>query len=289
LKIRIAKNERLLISGLSLLLLSISITGWWFVGDAALILLILMPGYLALMLLATFQASHRISAEYRRQLRKQESQLIQDFRQIEALFSLFFTLKPTSPLPESRGWAASPDLLRKITEVVLTEKPDLVVEASSGVSTLVIAYCLKRLGKGKVFSLEHDAQYAAVTQKMLELHGLGHIATVIHAPLRQVVINNKEWLWYDLDLLNIDQPIDLLVIDGPPGHIQELSRYPALPLLYRMLNVRSTIIMDDCNRKDEQEVIALWKKDFNQLTAEFINLEKGAYLFHKDDQASHRG
>ena len=75
-----------------------------------------------------------------------------------------------------------------------------------------------------------------------------------------------------------DQPIDLLVVDGPPGNIQSLSRYPALPLLYRHLSDRSIVILDDGHRDDEKKIVALWEKEFSNLSPEFLDLEKGAYI-----------
>jgi hypothetical protein len=73
-----------------------------------------------------------------------------------------------------------------------------------------------------------------------------------------------------------------LVVDGPPGNIQRLSRYPALPLLYGHLNDRSTIIVDDGRREDEREIVARWEKEFTHISATFLGLEKGAYIVHKN-------
>jgi hypothetical protein len=84
--------------------------------------------------------------------------------------------------------------------------------------------------------------------------------------------------------LKIDQPIDLLVVDGPPGNIQKQSRYPALPLFYRQLSDRSTIILDDGLREDEQRIVARWEREFDNLSIQFLSLEKGAYVIHKGSQ-----
>src|SRR5262249_34784759 len=149
-----------------------------------------------------------------------------DYRQLEAFVSLLFTLQPSRPLPQTRGWAASPDLLTTITEVIFREKPGLVLEAGSGVSTLVIAYGLREVGAGKVVALEHDAHYAGRSQRLLAFHGLEDIATIVYAPLQGYEHQEQRWLWYDLAGVPLEQPIDLLVIDGPPGEVQPLARYP---------------------------------------------------------------
>lgn len=208
----------------------------------------------------------------------------QDYLQIESLLSLFFTLKPSLPLPNTRGWAICPDLLKKITEVILLEKPSLIVETGSGVSTLIIAYCLKQLGTGRLISLEHDQKYAAASQKLISFHGMDEIVTIIHAPLQELEIDEQKWLWYNTDFSIFNQPIDLLIIDGPPGTIQKLSRYPALPLLYGYLNERSVIILDDAHREDEKKIVALWEQEFSDISSEFLDTEKGGCIIHKSSK-----
>jgi Methyltransferase domain len=282
-KLRTTKKDGALILIASILLLVVAVTGWLLLCEATLIILPVLSG--VLILVVVLEMYRRLSAELSEKDQNQEYQRNQDYRQIESFLSLFFTLKPSLPLPDTRGWAASPDLLKKITEVILIEKPSLVIEASSGVSTLVIAYCLKKLGKGKVVSLEHDVKYAAISQSLISFHGLEDIATIVYAPLKGFESNDQRWLWYNTDRLKIDQPIDLLVVDGPPGNMQKLSRYPALPLLYRHLNNKSTIILDDGHREDEKKIVALWEKEFSHISSEFLDMERGAYLIHKNDQA----
>ncbi|NJK55994.1 MAG: class I SAM-dependent methyltransferase [Pleurocapsa sp. SU_5_0] len=198
--------------------------------------------------------------------------------QIESLFSIFSTLKPQLPLPTTRGWAASPDLLKEIISLIHRQKPQLVVEASSGVSTLIIAYCLQRLGTGKLISLEHESKFAQATQSHLSLHGLDDVATVIYAPLVEVEINGAKWLWYDLTKVKIPEAIDLLIVDGPPGTTQKLARYPAVPMLHEKLSKDAMVMLDDGARADERRIVEQWMAEFKMSHSEYLPLEKGAYL-----------
>jgi len=200
------------------------------------------------------------------------------FIQTESLFSLFSTVKPKLPLPATRGWATSPDILNLICTMVLTKKPRYVFEAGSGVSTIVIAYCLKHLGKGKIISLDHLSDYADATREMISLHDLTEFAEIYHAPIKNVQINNEAWLWYDLDCLNIQDTIDILIVDGPPAAIQPLARYPALPLLYNHLSEDVVIIMDDGIRQDEKDIAERYKNEFPSFTSQYKDLEKGAFI-----------
>ncbi|MFC1883151.1 class I SAM-dependent methyltransferase [Thermodesulfobacteriota bacterium] len=208
------------------------------------------------------------------------------YKQVESLFSIFYTLRPHLPFPDSRKWAASPDFLKKIIEIIIEVRPQNIVEVSSGVSTLVAAYSLKKIGKGKILSLEHDPIHVSANKRLLSTHGLQDVAEIVYAPLKKISIGEGVWLWYDLDCLDFEGDIDLLVIDGPPGNIQKMVRYPALPLLFGRLSEKGVILMDDGNREDEQEIVKLWKKEFGQLKYEYIATEKGAYLIRQESDSS---
>jgi hypothetical protein len=61
------------------------------------------------------------------------------YRQVQAFIGLKDLLNLTVPLPPLRMWAASPDFLLVIARHALTAKPRVVVECSSGSSTVVLA------------------------------------------------------------------------------------------------------------------------------------------------------
>lgn len=273
------KKNQVFLAGAAFLLLAADLWAWQRMGPLAQVVMVTVS--------ATFVFFGWVEA-YRRlraQITTGQCDLIlrmsNHYRQLEALISLYTVIKPDLPLPPARGWAASPDLLKRLTEILLQKQPKLVVEAGSGLSTLITAYCLKRNGKGKVISLEHNAPYAEATRRVIAFHGLQDIATVVHAPLTEVDIDHNKWLWYDLGKVSIDLPIDLLTIDGPPDTTQPLARYPALPLLFGHLDHNATILLDDGIREDERETVARWEKEFPEMTCEYLGLEKGAFILQR--------
>ena len=66
-----------------------------------------------------------------------KKEIKQTFRQLEALQNLNAVLPANDVLPATRGWAASPDLLAVLVDLVVAERPSLVVECGSGASTLL--------------------------------------------------------------------------------------------------------------------------------------------------------
>lgn len=206
--------------------------------------------------------------------------LFHHYQQVEALLGLYQNLSPTRALPPLRGWAASPDLLLVLNELVSQKGRTRVLECGSGASTLVLAYSLRARGVGRVVSLEHDAEYQAQTTELLRSHGLEDWAEVRHAPLVPTEIDGEEWLWYDLSVLP-EGPFDLLFVDGPPGTTQTRARFPALPVLEDRLTDDVTIVLDDAARRDERGVVQQWNREFSGFRRTMLPHEKGTCILER--------
>jgi predicted O-methyltransferase YrrM len=210
------------------------------------------------------------------------------FRQLQAYDSLMRIIDPPCPLPLLRGWAASPDLLLTLARHVTTKKPEAIIECSSGSSTVVMARCCQMNGHGHVYSLEHDAQFAALSRQWIADQGLESWATVIDAHLVQTAQNGQPW--YDLSTLTPpDGGFDMLVIDGPPASGSPLARYPALPMLDAWLREGACVYLDDANRKAEIEILAKWQQAFPHYRQTTLDLDKGGALLCKDRQRGQPG
>ena len=222
------------------------------------------------------QQNRREILQNRQQNRYQNRQ---QFEQVEDLLGLYFSLSEgLAPLPKTRGWAASPDFLRLVYERIQKEEPGLVVELGSGSSTVVGGYALQQNGAGRLSSLEHLEKYARQSREMVSFHGLDDYSQVLEAPLTDYTLNGGNWEWYSLKNFDPEESIDLVIVDGPPGHLQELSRYPALPLLSEWLSEETTFIVDDGDRKDEETMVQRWLEEKSGATSEYHDTEKGAYI-----------
>ncbi|SFU46387.1 class I SAM-dependent methyltransferase [Nitrosospira multiformis] len=203
------------------------------------------------------------------------------FLQIEALHGLYIDLGLQKSLPPTRGWAASPDFLQELVRHMLEEKPQVIVECSSGVSTVVLARCAQLNGTGKVYSLEHEPEFAQKTRMNLARLGLAEYATVIDAPLMSYTLNDEVWPWYDIQALPQGCKVDLLVIDGPPYFTRSLARYPAGPILFSSLAESAVIFLDDAARDDEKKILEIWGREFPELSQAASACEKGCVILKK--------
>lgn len=243
------------------------------------VLLIVLLAGVSLYTLHKVRLIHLMAHELKDQAQRQPAEL---YRQLEALHGLYHELGLEQSLPATRGWAASPDFLLELARQARAARPAVVVECSSGTSTLVLARCMQRNGHGKVYSLEHDPHYAEQTRRQLQRHGLAHWATVLHAPLRDYTLGGQQWPWYETGQLPEGLKIDLLVIDGPPMATRALARYPAGPLLFHRLTRGARVFLDDAARPDEQAILARWKTEFPQCAQRSLICEKGCTVLTRD-------
>lgn len=203
------------------------------------------------------------------------------YHQFQAYDSLMRLLQPVTPLPLLRGWAASPDLLLTLARYVLKNKPDAILECSSGSSTLVMARCCQINGCGHVYSLEHDARFAEQTREGLAEQGLEEWASVVHAPL--VSTGESGQPWYDLTGLSAPEGgFDMLIIDGPPATTAKHARYPALPQLDKLLKQGASVFLDDARRNEEKQILARWQQELPHYNQTWLPLEKGAAVLTKN-------
>tara|TARA_R110002126_G_scaffold36678_6_gene111229 strand:- start:1022 stop:1798 length:777 start_codon:yes stop_codon:yes gene_type:complete len=208
----------------------------------------------------------------------QDRDLVNHFQQSQLVRILEHELDLDRPLPALRGWAASPDFLLVITRHARDRRPKIVVECSSGVSTIVLARVAQLNGQGHVYSLEHDPVFGAQTRQELHARGLAEWATVIDAPLTEHRIDGDAWPWYSLENLPVDE-IDQIVIDGPPYSVGPLARYPAGPLLFGKVREDGAAFLDDADRVEETEISERWVRELSGWKMNTEYCEKGCRRF----------
>lgn len=211
-----------------------------------------------------------------------QTDLMQTYRQLEALQNLYAIGNVERPIPASRVWAASPDLLLFLVGLVERERPKLIVECGSGLSSLWFGVALRKFGiEGRVIALEHDEQFGEQTRGQVHRHGLADLVEVRSAELESYELGDTTFQWYARKAWDDLADIDVLFVDGPPTDTGEHARYPAYPLLGERMSESGVVVLDDMVRKDEQQVLARWLEEHPELTDERVRLEKHAALVRR--------
>ena len=237
------------------------------IDSVLLVLVLLSVVYCAKLLRALHQRVSKNNSQNQESIKELKEQIWHSYRQSEALQQLFALLKFSAPIPPTRSWAASPDLLLTIADLVRTRKPRLVVELGSGISTLIVA----KAGARKVISIDNSAEFAEKTREMLKAHKVRGVEVRV-APLKA----HKSGVdWYDTAKLKDLKRIDMLIIDGPPGSKNPDARKPALAELFSKLSPNAVIVIDDVKRIGERQLAEAFAKALPRHTLNILNHEKG--------------
>jgi predicted O-methyltransferase YrrM len=174
---------------------------------------------------------------------------------------------PNCTMPVST-WSMQFTHLLEIRRRIRIQRPKLIVELGSGISTIVCAKALSEIDSGKIISIDHSEEWAEVTREHLKYDGLdafSRIEVVDMAPHRV----GSDWYKLDPELFQPNS-IDMLIVDGPPT-TSPSSRLPAFAELLPFMSAHSTIFLDDANRPEETEIVRHWKA--NPSSAASLKLE----------------
>jgi hypothetical protein len=201
--------------------------------------------------------TEQISREISKAALENKKMSMTAYRQTEAFIQLSNLLQFKSPIPATRSWAASPDLLLLISETVKKNRPSTLVCAKSGAR--------------KVISIDNSEEYGAKTRDLLKEHKVRG-AEIRIAPLRPYA-NGSEW--YDVSTIKDLKKIDLLIVDGPPGSKNPEARYPALKEFKDKLSAKAIVIIDDVKRDGERKLAEDFAKSLPNHTLTILDHEKG--------------
>ena len=206
--------------------------------------------------------------DVRRIAKAQSEAAWENYRQGEFYWQLLRLLDLSAPIPSTRSWAASPDVLLTLLDLAKSSKPARVLDLGSGMSTLVLA---KSAPQAEIISIDNSAEYAGKTKRLLAAHGVTNVDVRI-APLTPHVSGVE---WYDLTQFRDVTNIDLLFIDGPPGSRNPKARHPAIVECASKLSPRAIIVIDDAARDSEKDMAKEFAQAIPSHTLEFLSHEKG--------------
>lgn len=218
-----------------------------------------------------------------RQMERRLSRLDEQVAETQGLAQLS-RFNDAYPLPFGGGWALTADAAAILVREIALNKPRTIVELGSGVSTQLIGRMLKEAGEGKLYSLDHEANWADQTRRHIQASGLGDFVEVLDAPLSVQPFSGREFNWYELpEKVRRLESIDLVVVDGPPQSLAPngTPRYPALPAFINQLSPHAMLYIDDAKRPQEREMIALWSREYPQFESRMYDTAPGTCLFRR--------
>lgn len=188
---------------------------------------------------------------------KLQKLLISHFPQSKLLRQIFIYsfLEPTG----KRGWVLAPSSMVYLSELVIKEKPGLIVECGTGRGhSLAALLCgLLANGLGRIVSLEHNKKFVEKSTKKFSNY-LKWVC-IKHTPLLED--NSYNYI--------PDSEIDLLLVDGPPGCLKN-GRLNTMRSLIPYLSDNGIVLLDDVVRKEEKEALKTISEEFS-MSSKILN------------------
>ena len=206
--------------------------------------------------------------DVRRIAKAQSDAAWEHYRQSEYYAQLLRLLDLSAPIPSTRSWAASPDVLLTLLDLAKRSQPSRILDLGSGMSTLVLG---KSAPQATIISIDNSAEFAGKTKKLLETHGVTNVDLRV-APLTP---HHSGVDWYDLSKFEDISHIDLLFVDGPPGSKNPKARHPVIAECLSKLSPLAIIVIDDAGRDGEKDMAHEFAKVLPNHRLEFLSHEKG--------------
>lgn len=184
-------------------------------------------------------------------------------------------------------WTLSSPSLRLLTALIRETEPRTMLELGSGRSTVLLAKELAGQAGAQLLSVEHDAAFYRQTLELLGLHQVQTTTKMVQCRLRPTVRRRRLFVSYgglEHHVSGID-PVDLCLIDGPPGC---WGREAPMYSVYPYLRWGAVIVLDDAFRGKERQAVEDWIAYYNGgLRLEgTLPLGKGMAILTKQDVPS---
>jgi len=174
-------------------------------------------------------------------------------------------------------WSIDGVTAKCILDTIVERKPRVVLELGGGTSTVLIAAALQviELPETRHIAVDHQQEFLDATRRNVLLQHLSREVEYWCCPVLpeddKVAPN-----WYGgLPERLGSTKIDLLIVDGPPGNLQDQARRPALEVLAPYLAPGAVVILDDALRDDELKIVEKWCQDIPGITVELTSHGKG--------------
>jgi len=163
-----------------------------------------------------------------------------------------------------KGGATSYSLLLLLLRMLSESQPKKICELGSGQTTTLFLQYINSVPDTNLIAIEHDKNwYIPFSEQFQKTKNFRYI----YSPLKNCTVFNIETKWYDYNLLQ-EKNINMLLIDGPLG-TKHYSRIGILNYIPEILDKKFIIIIDDSERKGEQQLVRLIIKKLSKNNIEF--------------------
>lgn len=177
-----------------------------------------------------------------------QGELVDDFQGLQQLFGRF---APEAPLPSISGSSLRAAGSFFVADLIEQREVNRALHRGDRLTTLWMAYALRRRGRGGLIAFESDDENVQRTRAILTEHGLAGWVDVRVAD----VVSVGEFEQQNSVEDDLRQRVDLLVLDEQATDVSAVDRYPSSTELRRLLTPDALLVLADAERPDVREVI----------------------------------
>ena len=171
--------------------------------------------------------------------------------------------------------AANYSLLYKLFKIYDVLQPKSVLEFGLGQTTRLTAQYAASNQKCKVMAIDSSKEWIDIyNSQLVSTPNL----TITHLPvgdLRLGKVTSKDAEYSGLDKIVGKTKFNLVIVDGPIGHLKKYSRTNVVHLIDNLAK-DWVVIFDDAERNGEKNTIELFKNELINRKREYVNFEFSA-------------
>ncbi len=171
--------------------------------------------------------------------------------------------------------AANYSLLYKLFKIYDIYQPKNILEFGLGQSTRLTAQYAAAHPDSTVLAIDDSKDWIEIYQKQLHKTKNLSIKHLTVGALKLGSINSKDAQYNGLEAEVGKTKYNLIIVDGPIGHLKKYSRTNVLHLVPNLAQ-DWVVIFDDAERSGEKNTIELFKKQLNKHNIEYANFEFSA-------------
>jgi predicted O-methyltransferase YrrM len=154
-------------------------------------------------------------------------------------------------------------MLAEVYNRILKEKPRVILEIGSGLSTVVASYAAQKNGFGQVVSWDVVEPRASRVRELLDLHDQTSRAKVVNLSPFDKQDTSDEILWNDG---HPPEKIDFLIVDATSDSSKNPEHMKAVETVKPMLAIGCTIFIHDSFEARDREAVAEWMSEIRELS-----------------------
>ncbi len=151
-------------------------------------------------------------------------------------------------------WAMAEPVFTEVLRVIQEINPSRIVEFGSGISSIRLAMAFP---EAEIISIEGNKKFHREVIALKAKHAASSRLDLIFSPLQFMRYGMSFFLSYRP--IRFKDPIDCVIVDGPPTKYTVRGREACLYQIYDVLRARGVVIIDDYRRSSEKSVVRNWQ------------------------------